>query len=166
MTKAITLPALLVLSCLCSGAVAQEPETIDGQANVEKVLDNPIGQYYVDVNGQSRLKLRGRIRTLRIRELNGQSTIDAGCLVADEVIVERRIDGQLDLIITTSRFTFDEINGQSVVLLKQLRDGPLTGRVIDGQSTILWMGPGTPVTVTGTGAINIGGRSRIRQVTF
>lgn len=166
MTKCISLAALLLVGCLCSQAAGQEPKLINGQADVQEVLNDPNGEYYVAVDGQSRLKLSGRIKTLRIRELNGQSTIDAGCLVADEVIVERRIDGQSDLIISTSRFTFDEINGQSVVLLKQLRNGPLTGRLIDGRSTILWMGPGTPITEAGDQAIRIDGSSRIRQATF
>lgn len=113
------LSVAIALAITSSGSrVFGEGRKVDGRANVQEAVDRPNGEYHLqELNGQSYVKLSGRVGTLRIGKIDGQSTLDASCLDAALVIVEDKIDGQSDLIIKTSSFRFREINGQSVVLI-------------------------------------------------
>ncbi|MGH7140629.1 MAG: hypothetical protein ACREHD_33265, partial [Pirellulales bacterium] len=118
--------------------------------------------YYLrELNGQSYLKLSGRVGRLRIGKIDGQSTLDAGCLDAGEVVVEDKIDGQSDLIAHTDGFRFREINGQSLVLITHAGALSVRGRKIDGQSRILHRGPGEAER---NADMEVNGNSRIMRL--
>ncbi len=163
----LKIPSLLLVSVvvsLCSIAVGQDIPLVNGQATVDNLsINKPEGEFSIgEVNGQSTLNLRGVARILRIRKIDGQSTVNASCLVVQQVIIDE-LNGQSDLVINTAHFTFRVIDGQSVVLLKQNGPGALNGtEKIDGQSRILWHGHHAPEVRTN----KVGGNSRVREVCF
>jgi len=58
-------------------------------------LNDPAGQHEVAaVDGQQRITLEGRIRTLRIGSINGETAVDASGLDAREVVVANGVNGQ------------------------------------------------------------------------
>ena len=155
---------VLVLLLLPLNLGAQDIPLVNGQSTVERLdISRPDGEFSIgEVNGQSTLKLSGVVRTLRIRKIDGQSSVDAKCLVAHEVIIDE-LNGQSDLLIKTANFTFRLIDGQSVVLLSQTSRGTLVGTdKIDGQSRILWSGSESPQVQIRT----IAGNSRVKRVCF
>ena len=156
--------ALLVISfgVTTQAAHALDRGKIDGRARVDEKVDDPNGEYYLkELNGQSYLKLSGRVGRLRIGKIDGQSTLDASCLDAAEVVVEDKIDGQSDLIVHTSSFRFREINGQSLVVITHSAALSVRGRKIDGQSRIFHRGTGE---ADQNGDLEVNGSSRILRL--
>lgn len=133
--------ALMAISAATTQAV--DRGKIDGRARVDERVDEPNGEYHLqELNGQSYFKLSGRVRLLRIGKIDGQSTFDASCLDAGDVVIEDKIDGQSDLFLHTNSFRFSQINGQSLVLITHGDALTIGGRNIDGQSRIFHRGPG------------------------
>jgi hypothetical protein len=62
-----------------------------GNAGGEIKLDDPDGEYYVELLSNKTLKLNGRVQRLRIGEIKDRGVLDASQLEANQVIIERGI---------------------------------------------------------------------------
>ena len=121
-------------------------ETVRGNL---RTIENPAGEYALEsLNAGARVRLRGKVKTLRIGPVNGESTLDAAGLEAREVILDK------------------EINGGSTVRL-QATEGSVEFRgAVNGRSKVYVDAPGGKVTFVrppgaGQAGAEIGGDSKV-----
>jgi hypothetical protein len=121
-------------------------ETVRGNV---RTIENPGGEYALEsLNGGARVRLRGKVKTLRIGPVNGESTLDASGLEVRQVILA------------------GEINGGSTVKL-EAPDGSVEFRgAVNGRSKVYVDAPGGKVTFlkapgAGQAGAEIGGESKI-----
>ena len=93
-----------------------------------------------EIDRQSHVTIRGRVGTLRIGKISGESTVDASGLLTGKVIIEDEISWHSDLIIATPEFRFRKIAMQSVVVLSRVGKGHIEGNDFMNESRILWYG--------------------------
>jgi hypothetical protein len=121
-------------------------ETVRGNV---RTIENPGGEYALEsLNSGAQVRLRGKVKTLRIGPLNGESTLDASGLEVRQVILA------------------GEINGGSTVKL-EAPDGSVEFRgAVNGRSKVYVDAPGGKVTFlkapgAGQAGAEISGESKI-----
>jgi len=121
-------------------------ETVRGNV---RTIENPAGEYALEaLNAGAQVRLRGKVKTLRIGPVNGESTLDASGLEVRQVIL------------------VGEINGGSTVKL-EAQDGSVEFRgAVNGRSKVDVDAPGGKVTFlkapgAGQAGAEISGDSKI-----
>ncbi|MBE3097031.1 MAG: hypothetical protein IMZ44_07855 [Planctomycetes bacterium] len=121
-------------------------ETVRGNV---RTIENPGGEYALEaLNAGAQVRLRGKVKTLRIGPVKGESTLDASGLEVRQVILA------------------GEINGGSTVKL-EAQDGSVEFRgAVNGRSKVDVDAPGGKVTFlkapgAGQAGAEIGGDSKI-----
>lgn len=127
---------------------AAQAVNVDGQSRVAHHLNH--AEFAVQqVNGQSVLTLTGKVGTLTIGKIDGQSTLDASQLDADEIVVSEKVDGRSDLFARATRVTIELLNGQSILTLRLKEEGAAHVKKIDGQSRVFWSAPTNAAVTVG-----------------
>ena len=132
-----------------------KPILIDPLDNAERKLDAPDGlAEVVDLNGDDRIVLMGRIKVLKLNAVNGSVQLDASGLEAEEIILAGDINGNCALkfgarngrvtirgaVVGSCRVTVDAPGG-SVTLIEGGRIGggataTLTAKTVDAKGII------------------------------
>lgn len=124
----------LASAALCLGLAYCGPVARPALAQDERTVAIPSGDYAVgELNGGTRLKLKGKCNTLTIGLIDGKSTLDASELEAKEII-----------------FT-DKIDGKSTVKLNAPNGSIEFRKKVDGQSKLEVDAPNGSVTFTDPG---------------
>jgi hypothetical protein len=116
----------------------------------DRMVDKPDGEYAVgELNGGTKIKLKGKCKTLTVGLVDGGSTLDASELEAREIVFTDRIDGK------------------STIKLNAPKGNVEFRKKVDGESILEVNAPGGSVTFTDPGGFlnegsKIDGKSRIR----
>lgn len=119
---------------------------INGQSQVSAGCNDKDAEITVWIDGgagngkgPSKLTVAGKCKKLVIERQNGQTTIDARELVAEEVLV-KDMNGQTTLYVNTADMTVENMDGQSHIYFKKYSATKplieLNQGGINGQSTV------------------------------